>query len=210
MFYLNLAGIIVTALLIMYKINYFVEVLQDKKNKNPLKTLVGIYGVCAGLVFGGAALLAFEIYAVPGFYIQLADLFISLLIMTIIDVKWKVIPNALTLTLLVSQLVSAFTCAQTGIGWLSAVVSIIVLLVLMLVSRMTNEQIGMGDVKLIAVMNLIYGISFILYSMIFAMICMLVCTIPLLILRKISMKSSLPFVPFYFIGVIIYTILNLI
>ena len=77
------------------------------------------------------------------------------------------------------------------------------------VSKVSKEQIGMGDVKLIVVLNLIYGLSFTVYSMILSLIIMLLCVVPFMIIKKINLKSQIPFAPFFAVGVTVYMLLNL-
>ncbi len=210
MVYLNLAGISIISLLLVFKINYLVRYVRREEIQNPVKVFKTYIGWPIGVLLGAIALLLYCIYGVAGYYIQITDLIITLIIIATIDAKWKLIPNYLTLSVLISQIVAAFTFAETYVNILNLIISIIILLVLMLISKLSKEQIGMGDVKLITVVNLIYGLSFTVYSLIISMLIMLCVTLPMLAMKKVKLKSQIPFAPFYSIGVIVYIILNLI
>ena len=208
--WLNLIGIAVIAVLLAYKINYLIRYFKNKENINPLKTMQGFVGWWIGLALEAVSALFITVYKIPGYYFQLLDLMLSVIIISVIDARSKIIPNYLMVALLLSQIICAFTFAKTYLDIWNVVLSIIVLGVLMLASKISKEQIGMGDVKLITAVNLIYGLSFTMYSFMFALIIMLVCMIPLLILKRIKLKSQLPFAPFYTLGIIAYIILSLI
>lgn len=208
--YINLLSIFIVSLLMVFKLNYIIRHFSNKDNKNPLKVFTTAIGWPIGLILGALSALLMFVYGLPGYYIQAMDLLLTLLIIAVIDAGWKTIPNYITISLLLSQLLSAYTFAGTQIGIWNAIISIVILAVLMLASKLSKEQIGMGDVKLITVVNLIYGLSFTMYSMIFSLVAMLFFTIPLLIARKLKLKSQIPFAPFYALGVGVYVILNFI
>ena len=75
-------------------------------------------------------------------------------------------------------------------------------------SYKTKEEIGMGDVKMLVVINCIFGLSYVLYTALFGMFIILLVVIPCLIARKMNMKTGIPFVPFYLAGTIVYYILS--
>ncbi|MBO4898409.1 MAG: prepilin peptidase [Clostridia bacterium] len=207
MVYINILGIITVSLLMIFRINLAVRFLQGKDTKNILDIFKEIPGWPSGLLFGAMSAMLLYTWKLPGFYIQLADFLLTLVMAAVIDVKFKVIPNYLIVCFLAAQIVAAFTFAQTFLGLWNVLISAAVLGILIIISLLSKEQIGMGDVKLIASVNLIYGWSFTLYTLFFSFLAMLIFAIPLLILRKLKLKSQLPFAPFYLIGVILYLLL---
>ncbi len=208
MIYLCIFGIIVLSLIQTYRINYIINIF--KTNEVPLKLLLKTsIGWPVGVLFAALAILLVYILKVPNYYIQVIDLLISIIIIAIIDAKSHTIPNYMTISLLVSQIVAAFCISNTYFDIWNILISGVILGILMLVSKISKEQIGMGDVKLIVVINLIYGLSFAIYSLIISLLVMLLSIIPFMIMKKINLKSQIPFAPFLTIGVTVYTLLNL-
>jgi len=210
MLYLEFIGLLIATLLIAFKINYFVYYLKHKEFGIKLNVLKTVVGWPIAIASGAVGLMMIYIYDLPGYYMQIYDLVLSLFVIAYIDAKEKTIPNILTIATLLSQLVTTLTLSKAYPNIWNIIISAIILFVLMFISKISNEQIGMGDVKLIAVINLIYGISFSIYSLLISLIIMLICVIPLLIAKKLKLKSEIPFAPFYSIGVSVYILLNLI
>ncbi len=208
MIYLCVFGIVVLSLIQTYRINYIVNTFRTEEVtlKLLLKTSIGWP---VGVLFTALAILLVYILKVPNYYIQVIDLLISIIIIAIIDAKSHRIPNYMTISLLISQIVAAFCISNAYFDIWNILISGVILGVLILVSKISKEQIGMGDVKLIVVINLIYGLSFTIYSLIISLLVMLLSIIPFMIMKKINLKSQIPFAPFLTIGVTVYTLLNL-
>lgn len=207
MAYLIILGIVVSSLMQMYRLNYLLNLLRDRDLtiKTLFKTLIGWP---VGVLFAASSIVVVCIWKLPGYYVQLADMIYTLLIVAIIDGKTHEIPNRIMITLLISQLIVVICVSNTYPYIWNMLISIVILLLLMLVSKISKEQIGMGDVKLIVILNLIYGLSFTLYSMIISLFIMLLFIVPCMIRKKVNLQSQIPFAPFYTAGVIIYILLN--
>ena len=203
MAYLIILGIVVSSLMQMYRLNYLLNLLRDRDLtiKTLFKTLIGWP---VGVLFAASSIVVVCIWKLPGYYVQLADMIYTLLIVAIIDGKTHEIPNRIMITLLISQLIVVICVSNTYPYIWNMLISIVILLLLMLVSKISKEQIGMGDVKLIVILNLIYGLSFTLYSMIISLFIMLLFIVPCMIRKKVNLQSQIPFAPFYTAGVIIY------
>lgn len=206
---IDLVGFLVFSVLIACKINFFALKIQGNETPKNVLILKKIIGWPIGIGIGVLGILLVHLFGFPGYYVQIFDLILTLVFIAIIDLKWKVIPNYINVTFLIGQLLASLTFARTYINVWNVIVSFVVLLVLMFISKMSNEQIGMGDVKLITIVNLVYGLNFTMYSMIFSLLAMLLFCIPLLIMKKIKMKSQIPFAPFYTLGTAVYIIMNL-
>ena len=207
MAYLIILGIVVSSLMQMYRLNYLLNLLRDRDLtiKTLFKTLIGWP---VGVLFAASSIVVVCIWKLPGYNVQLADMIYTLLIVAIIDGKTHEIPNRIMITLLISQLIVVICVSNTYPYIWNMLISIVILLLLMLVSKISKEQIGMGDVKLIVILNLIYGLSFTLYSMIISLFIMLLFIVPCMIRKKVNLQSQIPFAPFYTAGVIIYILLN--
>lgn len=131
----------------------------------------------------------------------------------IIDSKTRLIPNLLNLIALgmgVLILVVEFifcrdeffsSLIMSVAGFLCCVVLFYVL------SRLTKEGIGMGDVKLISVMGLHLGLSSTLISIIFSLILCTLVSVVLLFGKKKNKNDKIPFGPFMFFGYILMFLL---
>lgn len=210
MIYISLLGVFIISILLVFRVNCMVVNIKGKDARNPISIFKNIHGWPIGAMLGAISVLLLCVYELPGYYIQLADLMLTLIVIAVIDIKRRIIPDYVTISFLLAQLAAVFCVAQENISVWNILVSAVILLVLILVSRLSKEQIGMGDVKLITAVNLIYGLPFTVYSLLLAMIAILFFAIPLLIMKKIKLKSQLPFAPFYLTGVLAYIILNLI
>lgn len=208
MIYLCILGIIILSFMQVYRFNFITNTFKSKELtiKSLLKTSIGWP---VGILFGAMTVVFLYLWQMPGYYIQVIDMIIAIIIISIIDGKSHKIPNSMTITLLTSQIIAAFCVANTYLNIWNVLISAAILALLVFVSKVSKEQIGMGDVKLIVVLNLIYGLSFTVYSMILSLIIMLLCVVPFMIIKKINLKSQIPFAPFFAVGVTVYMLLNL-
>ena len=123
-----------------------------------------------------------------------------------IDLKERIIPNALILAGLLFWLVLCLMevllggtpvmrlLAYSGIGGLvcGGVLFVIALIV--------KSALGMGDVKLFFVLGLLYGMSDAYGILLFTVIALGITSIALLIAKKVTMKTAIPMAPFVIIG----------
>lgn len=208
MSYLCILGIIILSFTQVYRFNFIVNVFNEKELS--IKSITKpMAGWLIGILFGVIAAASIYLWQIPKYYTQVIDMIIAIILISIIDGKSHKIPNSMTILLLLSQTVAVFLVAKSYLNIWNVILSVAVLVLLVFVSKISKEQIGMGDVKLIAVLNLIYGLSFTAYSLLLSLIIMLLCTIPFLIMKKINLKSQIPFAPFLTIGIIVYILLNL-
>lgn len=131
----------------------------------------------------------------------------------IIDGRTRLIPNILILIALglgALIILSEFIFCR-NVFWGSFIMSIAGFLccvvLFYVLSRLTKEGIGMGDVKLISVMGLLLGLSTTLMSVLFSLILCTVASIILLFGKKKSKTDRIPFGPFMFFGYILMFIL---
>lgn len=208
MIYIELAALLVTAVIQVFRVGFLTGYLKKAEMGNCFGAFRMPLGWPVGLLFAPVSALLIYICNVPGFYIQLADLFIALIVISVIDIKDKIVPDCLTVSIIISQLAAVFTYAGTYVSLWNLIITVAVLLILMLASKLSKEEIGMGDVKLIAAVNLFFGLPFTFYSMLFGMFAVLIVSVPLMFAKKMNLKSQLPFIPFYTVGVAVYTMLN--
>ena len=88
---------------------------------------------------------------------------------------------------------------------IAAVGCVVICLVCMLIAR---GSLGMGDLKLMAVMALYLGIEGTCYAMFLSIFVAFICSVALLVTKKKGRKDAIPFAPFILIGTIISIILS--
>jgi len=135
--------------------------------------------------------------------------FISALIVIIfIDIDLKIIPNVITLPgipifFAASFILSDITFMDSLIGILSGGGSLF--LVGQTYTLITGKEgMGMGDVKLLAMIGAIIGWKGVLFTIFIGSATGTLVGIPLMITQKENMKLAIPFGPFLSIGAITY------
>lgn len=123
-----------------------------------------------------------------------------------VDQATKKIPNFLILTMLGTEVIFILfeflferdifvkLLIASGIGFAGS------FLFMIIISLLTKGGIGMGDVKLIAALGLLVGISGAFYTLVYAeLLCFLVSLFMIFFAKK-NLKYSLPFGPFIYYG----------
>lgn len=134
----------------------------------------------------------------------------------ITDMQLKIIPNICIIVMLggklVTMIIDFITDREFFVGFLiqCSVTAIVCLIFTLLISKLTHNGIGFGDVKLLCAFGFLCGIKALLYSIIFAFVFASVFALALMIFKKKSLKDSLPFGPMLWVGFQITAILCLI
>lgn len=137
----------------------------------------------------------------------------ALLFAGLIDFKLMIIPNKLTLALLITTVIayavefilnSRFIISTALDALLGCAVCFVIFFVGKLISR---KGMGMGDIKLAAVMGLALGLNSSLGCLLWAMIIASVTGIILLLTKKMKTKSKLAMAPFFFAGTVVGNIM---
>lgn len=131
-----------------------------------------------------------------------------------IDLKVQKIPNKFLLVAVVVRVILLILefLESSSNAWLtlkSAVVAAIVLFVFfVLILLVFKNSIGMGDVKLFAVIGLYQGIWGSINSIFFSLVASFFLSIMLLIFRKKTRKDTISFGPCAFVGAVIAIVLS--
>lgn len=164
-----------------------------------------LLGVCATLIgLAAVKLLAFEPGGLHG--MRLAAAAVLLLPTMIVDMNTRTIPNTLVLAMLVVGTVfygMHFFAEPDAFGGtiLDAVIGLLGCLILFYVmSRLTKDGMGMGDVKQLAALGWMIGLRGALVSALFSLLACAMAAIVLLVSKKKNTKDSVPFGPFIFFG----------
>ena len=146
-----------------------------------------------------------------GDYVQMYKgllLIFGVYLIAFIDYKERIIPNKIILVLLIIrtgfliyEAIIAFDILRTVLAYpmLGGLIGGAVIFVAMFVSR---KGVGMGDVKLFAVIGFFVGSAAILPTMIYSVLASAVFGIFLLLTRKAKLKDSIPMAPFALIGIV--------
>ena len=171
------------------------------------------------VLFGSSVLCALPIYFMSNAGVNTIDLcrhiIVTIFLLSVMIVDWKthLIPNIIVLIyflvgvllMLCEFIVYREEATKT---LLSSCIGLIgCLLLFYVLSRLTKNGISMGDVKLIAVMGWILGVSSALFSVLFAMIICAVVGLFLLLSKQKKKNDRVPFGPFMFLGYIIMLLL---
>lgn len=130
-------------------------------------------------------------------------LFSTAVLITIIDLRIRIVPNELLLVMAAAGLV--FQAVQFGL--IAILISVLCMLAMMVffsvVAGMVGfDKVGAGDVKLAGAMGLALGYPNIITAMIIMCAVFLLFSAVGLILRKLTLKTMLPFAPFMMIGMV--------
>lgn len=88
---------------------------------------------------------------------------------------------------------------------IAAVGCVVICVICMLISQ---GSLGMGDLKLMAVVACFLGIEGTCYAMFMSVLVAFICSVTLLITKKKGRKDAIPFAPFILIGTIVSFILS--
>ena len=131
MIYLCILGIIILSFMQVYRFNFITNTFKSKELtiKSLLKTSIGWP---VGILFGVMTVVFLYLWQMPGYYIQVIDMIIAIIIISIIDGKSHKIPNSMTITLLTSQIIAAFCVANTYLNIWNVLISAAILALLVL------------------------------------------------------------------------------
>lgn len=214
--------LLIVIMVALYGFNscYYVYEMNDKKEKVNLKNalnknLYNFIFLIHGLIFGLVGSLCFYYYhysfiGLYKYYILLG----ILLLLAIIDIKKKIIPNIVIIVLFVPiiiiNLLQIFVYGggiELAVAYgLGAVLSFVIFFICMLITR---GGIGAGDVKLFTLIGLASGLG-VTHIIFYSLCCSFLYSIVLLIMRRVKMKDFIPMVPFIYLGVLIFFITNFI
>lgn len=167
----------------------------------------------------GASVCAVSMYFVSNSGVSTVGLFrhasVSVLLLSVAIIDWKthLIPNV---SILISLCVGAVLMICEFVIYRGEAVSTLIscalgllccLVVFYVLARLTKGGISMGDVKLIAVIGWILGLSSVLVIVLFAMILCAVIGIFLMISKKKHKNDQLAFAPFLFLGYSVMSVL---
>lgn len=158
-------------------------------------------GLCIfnGVAWGLAGLFSESILSA----VLVSMLFTIAVIIAIIDIRIRIIPNELLLIMLAMGI--AYQAVSFG---LMAILTSLVCMVVMIIvftavaGFVGMDKVGAGDVKLAGAMGLVLGYPNVITAVLIMSAVFLIFTLIGMTLRKLTLKSMLPFAPFMMTGMI--------
>jgi prepilin signal peptidase PulO-like enzyme (type II secretory pathway) len=140
---------------------------------------------------------------------QYIDIIGTFTLISIVDYRFKLIPNSLLICFLAGQLLYSSLNVTVADLMKNAVVGLVIFGILALGSLLLKGRLGMGDAKLIGLLIIFTGWRYALQISFWGMIAAFIFSIALLLMKKVNMKSELPFVPFLTLGMILHFIFSI-
>ena len=187
----------------------------------PLISYLFLKGRCRGcgnrisikypLVESLTALFFFLLYKKYGLSLEfpVQMLFVALLIIiSFVDLDFKIIPDTLSVGGVVAGLLLAF--ARPFFGFLSAIYGVIlgggILFAIAFIYQMVTKREGMGggDIKLLAMIGSFCGVQGVLFTLMSASLFGTLVGLPLMLIKGEDTKYAVPFGPFLSLGALVY------
>ena len=122
------------------------------------------------------------------------------------DMQLKIIPNACVIAALGAKIISFVTDFilyrdrfRDSIVF-SFIVGAVAFLFLFIMSKITRDGIGMGDVKLLSAIGFLCGLKTLFFTILLAFVFASVFSLVLIIMKKKSIRDSIPFGPMFWVG----------
>ena len=195
---------------------------NEKQSRKYRHTWI-VSGVMA-LIYAGMMVFLYDHMTSFVALIQFALLYAGTACAAVTDFKIQKIPNIITFGLLAAGVVTALVkfifvlirkqgeLSEFATSWLlwNLLATVGVMLLLAVVSRVSGNGFGYGDVKLLGAFCFTGGLSAMLSSTVAGLIVCTFFSIGALLLKKRGLKDQLPFAPFFYIGFLIAAMLGMI
>lgn len=132
---------------------------------------------------------------------------IYLTIGSVFDIKTRRIPNIFIYSF--STLILVITLLSTNLPFNEHLYGLIPGAILLLISKLTKEAIGIGDCLVIALLGFVYGISLHIELLLIVFGLLLITSIMLVVLKKAGRKTSLPMIPFILASFLIFMAIHI-
>lgn len=137
--------------------------------------------------------------------IQISVCYFAVLCAAVIDLKLRIIPNLIPITLIGTKLlIFVYEVIFAGAPVSSFVTPVVGCLLcglfLLLGNKLSKGGIGGGDVKLLAAMGFVLGAYVVFTTLIIALVGCCVFAIAVTATKKMTIKQSVPFGPFLYLG----------
>lgn len=136
--------------------------------------------------------------------VLISFLFSTAVLVTIIDIRIRIVPNELLLVMIVFGV--AFQAVKFGFAAIA--ISVLCMIAMMVFFTVVAgfigfDKVGAGDVKLAGAMGLVLGYPNIISALIIMCAGFALFSLIGIATRKLTMKSMLPFAPFMMVGMVV-------
>lgn len=141
---------------------------------------------------------------------RMVDLLVCYLLFAAIDWKWRVVPEFLLICLLAGQLLLG-AAAELPTALIKTCISGGIFFgVLQVLAHVFKNGLGLGDVKLLGVTAMTAGWTYTVVIFAMALVLSMIFGIWLLAVKRKSIKTEIPFVPFLALAIPAHIILTMI
>ncbi|MGM9603112.1 MAG: prepilin peptidase [Faecousia sp.] len=190
--------------------------LKDNVEENAYRGTLWTCAIFACIVFlSGLCGILISQYAMSGIAIvKLGFCYFAILAAAIIDYKLRIIPNFIPLTLIGARVLIflyEFFCMEGYVQELifSLIGCLLCGLILVLGNKISKGGIGAGDIKLLCCVGLVCGVNTVFTTLLLALICCCILAVVGMMMKKITLKNSVPFGPFIYIGYVLMCLMTL-
>ena len=149
---------------------------------------------------GGLTLLCWILFGTSSDVLMALILTYVLIVIAFIDLDHQLIPNVLTLPMMVIGLLFRIWQGEIIAGILGGLIGGGLLLIITL---LYPKGMGMGDVKFLAMIGVFLGWEKALFTLFSGSLLGVLVILPLMLLKKIDRKTAFPFGPFLVVGALI-------
>ncbi len=165
------------------------------------KATVSIQYPVIELINGIGFVWVYSVLGLTPLGVMAAILFSTCLVISVIDIQWMIIPNGILLFLLIVGLIYEYFF---GKDFLHSIFGFFAVSIpLLIVHIVTKGQMGMGDIKLMAVAGWILGWQKIILALFLGSVFGSVIGLTLIGLKVMNRKQRIPFGPFLSGGIVL-------
>lgn len=208
-------GAVVVAIAMAQFTNKTILNLTDAETK-PYAASPSVYGALAGILLISILCgVSISKYAVSGIaVVKLGACYFAILAAAVIDYKLRIIPNYIPITV-IGAWVFIFIyeyCFENGSvqTLIASVIGCLLCFLMLLVgNKISKGGIGGGDIKLLCSVGLMCGAYMVFTTLLLALICCSVFAVAGMLANKITLKNSVPFGPFIYLGYVLMCLMTL-
>lgn len=165
--------------------------------------ITGIMFVLVYYYIEPASFSTFSSLTINPLFIFLLMIFSSLLVITVSDFKYRIIPDQMIIVLILTTIIYQFFFQQQMIILNIIVGMVFLLFFLGLVVVTRGRGMGLGDVKYAFFMGLLLGYPKILVGFYLSFLTGAIVSLILIVMKKKTFKSTVPFGPFLVLATIV-------
>lgn len=162
-----------------------------------------------GVMLGTAVLYAYLYHRLQfsDNFFFLAGLTSFLILLAVIDVKYRLILNVLIIPAIAAILLYQFW-PITQASWSALLGGVVIFFMFMLVAMLSSGGLGGGDIKLATFLGVIFGLPYVFWALLAGALAGGGTAVFLLFVRGWERKTQIPYGPFLCLGAIVALLIN--